>query len=547
MEKIESSLIMEAGVQSNNAQWSETLIGKLFNWTFRVISLDGFLTDRFKDLIGAKSFIIKNLARRLEKTIDKLPGEYVQRNEDLDFQNLEMQFYDELLKLINIMNGSKDIPIGKIYDDINKTIDVIDQIVIELNPKDVEQSKLLEIIKAKQKVLIEIQTKVKTNMNTLTDTEANEKTGYNLSKFSDLIGDKNDIKRKVDTSKAKLINTIKTEKDGAKISTESMFKIISILNKARNLYMEEDREGETVYRGNKRETVFNPNRRLFSLWEKKVLDILSRKSSIIPKTLLAYINNSLASVDPLKYNFEVEPGVEKNVLDQLSDIDRAMGSANKKFGKSRVLPTDIIPQGKSTATSLHLKAHERLTIKQDTLLRSMIDIQIGKGNLSLLNDRKDDTELQGFDGKSLIFVPTRTYVNGMVLGVLSFSPTVFDKAPTSGKAIINIKELEFDGDFWRKDPHYYWGVINSKDLTVNGNYLMKIFNPGTTYTNKGLMKLDDEMMIETVIVNKLERLNALYGNDDKIVEVDKKYLEKKFNFNSTGYRSIDQYFNSNKF
>ena len=64
----------------------------------------------------------------------------------------------------------------------------------------------------------------------------------------------------------------------------------------------------------------------------------------------------------------------------------------------------------------------------------------------------------------------------MVLGVLSFSPTVFDKAPTTGGANVNIKDLEFDDDFWRKDPHYYWGVINSKDLSLGNTYLMKIFN-----------------------------------------------------------------------
>jgi hypothetical protein len=548
MEKLEVSLITEAGIQSNNAKWSETMIGKLFNWVFRVITLDGYLVDKFKDLFGAKSFFIKNLAKRLEKAIDALPGEYVKRNEEIDFKNLEMQYYDELYNLIDMMNKSKDVPIGKIHEKIGKCLSVFKQISSELDSKDVEQSKVIKQIEDKVSNLEKVFAKTSEIVTGMTEEEADSKTGYGLSKMADKLGNKNDVKRDLDELKATLLNSIKDGKDDAKLSTESMFKIVSIMNKARDLYMEEDREGETVYRGNKRETVFKPNKRLFNLWEEKVLGILSRKSSIIPNKLLSYINNSLASVDPVKYNFEVEPGVEKNVLDELSDIDRAMGRATKKFGKGPKTPVDLMPTGKSMSSVFHLNTHKRIQINQKSTIRAMISFNVKMGSVWLLNEDRSDDVQHGLNDKSVVFIPTRTYVNGMVLGVMSFSPTVFDNAVTSAKANISVKDLEFKEDFWRDDPHYYWAVLNKKDLTENGGaYIMRIFNPGVTVTNDRLVKQDSEDLYEKVVINKLGEIKVVYGNDDKVAEIDKNYLEKKFNFNSTGYKSINNYFEANKF
>jgi len=549
MEKLEVDLITEAGVQSNNAKWSETMIGKLFNWAFRVITLDGHLVDKFKDIFGAKSFIIKNLAKRLEKAIDALPGEYVKRSEEIDFKNLEMQLYDELYKTIEMLKKSKNTPIGKIHKNLLQTEDIISKVISELNPKDEEESKALKTAQTKMKVIESLLTRVKEITNDLTESEADSKTGYNLESAADKIGDKNEIKRTLEEIKASLMNVVTSGKDKAKISTESMFKIVSIMNKARDIYMEEDREGETIYRGNKRETMFKPNKRLFNLWEEKVLKILSRKSSIIPQKLLSYINNSLASVDPVKYNFEIEPGVEKNVLDELSDIDRGMGKVRKKFSSDKsATPVELISSEKSKANAFHFKTHEKVTIKQDTLLRGLMELDIDTGNIFLFNQERTDTEQSSGNDVSIFFVPTRTYINGMVLGVMSFNPDVFDNAPTTGGGKINNSDLSFeDSDFWRKDSHYYWGVLNKKDISSGGTYVMKIFNPGLTITPDRLLKQDNESLNESVVINKLEKSRALYGNDDKVAEIDKKYLEKKYNFNSTGYRSISQYFNSNKF
>ena len=83
-EKVKYNLIKEYSIQNNNPKWSSTLIGRLFNSIWRTVTLNGFLTDKFKDIFGAKSFIIKNIAKRLEKAIDKLPQEYVDMNNDIN-------------------------------------------------------------------------------------------------------------------------------------------------------------------------------------------------------------------------------------------------------------------------------------------------------------------------------------------------------------------------------------------------------------------------------------------------------------------------------
>lgn len=548
MEKLEVSIINEAGIQSNNTKWSETMIGKLFNFVFNVVTLNGFLVDKFKDAFGAKSFILKNLARRLEKAIDKLPGEYVKRNEEVDFQTLSMNYYDEIIKIIDLMQRSKDVPVGKIYEQLERSKRTLESTMSELDPKDEEQSKIILEIKNTLKLITPIYDKVKDVVNELTDSEAASKTGYNLEKSAEALGDKLEYKRKLDDVKARLVNVIKDSKDASKISTESMFNIISILNKARSIYMEEEGEGETYYRGNKRETMFKSNKRLFDLWSEKVLKILSRKSSIIPKKLLAYINSSLSAVDPLQYNFQISPGVEKNILDELADVDTAMNKVKSKFERNPVTPRDVIPLGKSTSNVLHLKSHERIAITQETLLRGMIALTAKVGNTFTFNEKRDDTVQNSFIDKTLIFVPTRTYVNGMVLGVVSFSANVFQGAQTTSGTKIKVEDLSFDQDeFWRHDPHYYWGVLNKKDLALDSNFMIKIFNSGVTITPDRLTKMDESSLFESVVFNKLGKMRALYGNDDKVVEIDKNYLEKKFNFSSTGYRSIEQYFNSNKF
>lgn len=553
LEKMHSPLITEAS--GNNTKWSETMIGKLFNWVIKVVTLDGFLVDKFKDAVGAKSFIIKNLANRLEKAIDALPGEYVQRNEEIDLQNLEMQHYNTLLNIIETLNKSRDFSIRKICSDLESSIINLKSIKSELDIKNEAQSKIAKTIEEELKIVEPILAKAKSTLEGLSNEEQATKVGYDFSKGIEKLGNKTEIKKNLDAIKAKMLNIIKNEKNEAKVSTESMYKIVSILNKARILYMEEDKEGETYYRGNKRETVFHPNRRLFSLWEKKVLEILSRKNDIIPKKLLAYINNSLASVDPIKYNVEVSRGVEKNVLDQLADVDIAVDEVERKFNpkrdsdkeRERVTPVDVIPQGKSTSTGMHLKDQERISITQESLLRSMININVSIGNLFLFNEKRDDVEQMKFDSYSVIFVPTRTYVNGLVLGILSLNANVFQNAPTSGSAHIDVNNLGFNqSEFWRKDEHYYWAVLNKKDLQSNSNYLIKLFNPGVSYTNKNLLETYDDL-IESLAINRAGKIKVVYGNDDKVVEIDKRYLDKKYNLDSTGYRSIDQYFNANKF
>jgi hypothetical protein len=225
-----------------------------------------------------------------------------------------------------------------------------------------------------------------------------------------------------------------------------------------------------------------------------------------------------------------------------------MGRATKKFGKGPKTPVDLMPTGKSMSSVFHLNTHKRIQINQKSTIRAMISFNVKMGSVWLLNEDRSDDVQHGLNDKSVVFIPTRTYVNGMVLGVMSFSPTVFDNAVTSAKANISVKDLEFKEDFWRDDPHYYWAVLNKKDLTENGGaYIMRIFNPGVTVTNDRLVKQDSEDLYEKVVINKLGEIKVVYGNDDKVAEIDKNYLEKKFNFNSTGYKSINNYFEANKF
>jgi len=545
MEKLEVSLITEAGIQNNNAKWSETMIGKLFGFVFRVVTLNGYLVDKFKDAFGAKSFIIKNLSRRLEKTIDKLPGEYVKRNEEIDNKNLEMQFYDELLTLVDMMNKSKDTPIGKIYKQLEESINNFNDFLLELDPKEIEQSKLILEIKNNLKIIENIFSKVKEITNTLSSEDLESKTGYDMSKYGDKIGDKIEIKRKVEGLKAELMSTVKKGKDSVKLSTESMFKIVSILNKARSIYMEEDREGETVYRGNKRETVFKPNRRLFDLWEEKVLKILGRKSSIIPNNLLAYINNSLASVDPVKYNFEVSPGVERNVLDELSDVDRAMGKVDKKFGKSSSLDSnnEVIPNGKSTSKTMYFKELNAVKINKEDLVSGILQIKVNNGILELY--KNDNNYEENFD-KSLFFIPLRSYVNGMILGISSYNMEVFKSLVSTGNGKVGDNDFSLNSnDFYTKEAGYKYTILNDKNINHNSNLILKTFDPSL---KNGLDKyLDDSKLIDVITIHGIDEISVLYGSDHKIVSIQNNSLKNSFNLNSFTYKKISHYFESNKF
>lgn len=544
--KKQYELLTEAGIQSNNSKWSETMIGKLFNFVIRNITLNGYLVDKFKDALGAKSFLIKNLAKRLEKTIDKLPGEYIDKKESIDDDNFEMSFYLELMNSIEALTKSKNISINKVEKELEKSILNLDNLSLELNSSNDNHKELISDIKNKVKTLNKILDKIYDMSSDLNETEKeNEK--IDLSKMSSKIGDRSDIKRKYEDLKSIILNIVSKEKDSVKISTKSMFEIISILNKARSIYMEEDTEGETIFRGNKKETVFNPNRRLFDLWEEKVLAILGRKNSIIPKELLGYINNSLASVDPVKYNFEVEKGVEKNILDQLSDIDRAIDKIDNKFNKKNIVRDVIMPE-KSNSENMLLKDHERIAITQDTLVRGLIYLKASAGNSINFNETGDDTETSSFDDKALFFLPTRTYVNGLVLGILSYSPEVFNRTLTKSGNKIDINKLNLNSnDFWRNDSHFYWAVLNKKDISLGENFVIRLFNPGSTITKDRLYKMDKESLYESVVFNKLGEIKALYGEDTKVVEIEKNYINKKFNISSSGYRSVDSYFHANKF
>lgn len=545
-EKHNYSLITEAGIQSNNAKWSETMIGKLFNFVFKVITLNGFLVDKFKDIFGAKSFILKSLSRRLEKAIDALPGEYVERNSEIEFQDIEMSYYTVLLNIIEILEKSEDYVLIKLSIIVEDSLKELIELKSKLDVKDKKHSLLIREIENSIKDINKLIEKIKSVIKNIPSDEVEDKKGFNFKENLKDIGDKSDIKKKLGKVQYLLKNRIKDSKDNASISTKSMFKIVSIMNKARDTYMEADQEGETIYKSNKRETIFKPNERLFSVWEDKVMKILQRKNDIIPKKLSAYINSSLASIDPDKYKIDIGEREARNILDELSDVDRALEKVEK--AKSSKTPVDVMDKEKSIATSFHFKTNSRLIITKDLLLNSLLEFKIDSGNAILLNPQKDDTEVESIDKSKVYFVPTRTYVNGMSVGIFSFNPEVFNGAKTSANNTFDVSEQSFDeSDFWKSGPHYYWAVLNKKDIELGKNYIIRIFNPGHTITPDRLEKMDNETLYEQIVISDLDGIRTLYGNDDKIVALREKYLVDKFNFKSTGYKSVVQYFNSNKF
>ena len=109
-------------------------------------------------------------------------------------------------------------------------------------------------------------------------------------------------------------------------------------------------------------------------------------------------------------------------------------------------------------------------------------------------------------------------------------------------------DLHLNNDnFYTNEAGYKYAVMNTKDLTIDKNYVIKMFNPGLKIGKGEILKMDNSKVIEALTIHKLESIKSLYGNDDKIVEINKNSLAAQFNLNVGAFRQIEQYFNSNKF
>lgn len=567
----EFSLLERSGSSSsdynfdNGAKMSDTLVGKLFGKIWKLVTLNGLVTNKLGDIFGVKSNILKRLANKLEEAIGKLPSEFLERSSMLNVDTRRLVFYDELKTFFDAIvkpSLKTDVAI-KIFGDLivacESVVKDLDLTVEEQKGLDDEVQVVLKEAKNLEKKLLKL------------DPAKN----VDYIKLSTMVANKADIISKFNALSAKtksvLTNVAKEKRvgdftetttsgstrstyrykggvdddsvSGERVSgaTKSMYDIVAIINKAYDLYMIHE-EGEDGKEHLKRDS------RLFKLWEKLVMKILGSKGDLLPLTLKKYVNSSLHE-DFKKYEVKGESGyTSRNVLDELNNIDSIINKVEKSDrtgSKPDVkLDTAVFNSGKSTSATFGYEASAgKVVVSHNQFENSPIILKVSSGQYF-----ENDVKLRDLKDNLITILPTQMSSAKMFTGVLSWSDNIFDNVKTTSgfRYDVDAMHMETLGSMIMIDQsvlkigEYFYMAVNSRGFSRGTELEILCYSP-LIDVKKALV--DNKPTAKFIVT--VSDVYTLKGLDNNVVYLDSAEIRKIFSLGQTNFKLIDQYYKNN--
>lgn len=541
-ERSESRSSNKYNFDNNSTKWSETLVGKLFKKITNIITLNGLLTGKIKDVIGVKSNLIKRLANKLEEKIDLLPAEYLTRSNEVDLATRKLSYYDEMKKYFSTMTPQTSIETAT--SATNKLITLLPDLLKDLDTSKSEAYTFSEEVNQKLKSLKSLKAKIE-------KLDINKQ--HDFSRMASTVADKNDIVSKSTELAAQMKDSVKSaaedtsigsftssEKKGGKVSgaTKSMYDIVAIVNKAYDLFTyDDDSDDDDDYRkGSSRKR----DNRLFKIWEDRVMQILSVKSDILPEPLKKYIGSSLQK-DFRKY--KTLPGENsKNVLDEINNIDNVLVQAKKK--KDTMPETDAVSSEKSTAMSFgYRKMDKGLYIQENQFKNSPVVFKFSSGTYT------EGSFVYDLTKTILVLMPADMTGPNIFTAVLTPSDDMFDNMRTTTGVPFNsdTMKLETIGQFVETESSkaefrirtFYYAVVTGRKFGQNSKIEMHCYKP----SNLDAPQLGKP---HATVVGTLEAAYGTFGTDGRIMYLDPTEVKKMFNTTSANFKALTQHYKTSK-
>jgi hypothetical protein len=543
----EDIMLLERGRSYNDNESS--LLGKAVKSVFgflgkSAVSLLSPLTDKIKDVIGIKSNILKNLLAKLDQAIEKLPEEYIEKNEEVNNVSLMLDFYTALKAMTDFI-AKEDVYkktefISKLNEYIISYQDISKSIVS--NTEDAKNFlKTLEEFIASTKELIQ---------------DAENDKGVDINGIINIetknyLNDKNiryDINKNLETLKLKFSNIVKTSRDrsgmnmdndshNVKGATRSVYEIIAITNRAVDIFTTEEKDEEDDRYSKSKNDI---NKRLFKIWEKGILGILAKKGTVIPKPIQKYINSSLTS------NFVKYKGSDRDqsILDELADIDTAI---NKTKALSRTTRkntnVDLFNAGKPNSDKMYFKEVENINITYKDYMNAVIVLECRTVRMQSKEFRMNNETVNNV---AIALIPV-SFKTGLFISVLLFNESglvdlttnTANKKSFDADLLDSIKSSFIQGSLKTINNSFYYIAIEGKILTKGHTISGKIYNPSSKI--KDVVDVKDKDFLFRADISKI---NVLTSEDSKIVSIAASDMASTFDINTINFKELEKHYSS---
>lgn len=541
----EDIMLLERGRSYNDDESS--LLGRAVKSVFgflgkSAVSLLSPLTDKIKDIIGIKSNILKNLLAKLDQAIEKLPEEYIEKNEEVNNISLMLDFYTSLKQMTDFISKedvykktefiSKLNEYATTYQDISKSI--------VSNTEDAKNFlKTVEEFTSSTKELIQ---------------DAENDKGVDINGIINIetknyLNDKNiryDINKNLETLKLKFSNIVKTSRDSSgtdtdshnvKGATRSVYEIIAVTNRAVDIFTTEEKDEEDDRYSKSKNDI---NKRLFKIWEKGILDVLAKKGTVIPKPIQKYINSSLTS------NFVKYKGSDRDqsILDELADIDTAINKTKALVRTTRKnTNVDVFNSGKPNSDKMYFREVGNINVTIKDYMNSVIVLECSTVKMQSREFRMNNETVSNV---AIALIPV-SFKTGLFISVLLFNESglvdlttnTANKKMFDADLLDSIKSSFIQGSLKTINNSFYYIAIEGKILTKGHTISGKIYNPSSKI--KDVVNIKDKDFLFRADISKI---NVLTSEDSKIVSIMAADMTSTFDINTANYKELEKHYSS---
>lgn len=541
----EDIMLLERGRGYNDDESS--LLGRAVKSVFgflgkSAVSLLSPLTDKIKDIIGIKSNILKNLLAKLDQAIEKLPEEYIEKNEEVNNISLMLDFYTSLKQMTDFI-AKEDVYkktefISKLNEFVTKYQDISKSIVSNTEDAKNFLKTLEEFTRSTKELIDDAENDKGVDINGIINIET-----------KNYLNDKNiryDINKNLETLKLKFSNIVKSSRDSSdtdmdshnvKGATRSVYEIIAITNRAVDIFTTEEKDEEDDRYSKSKNDI---NKRLFKIWEKGILDVLAKKGTVIPKPIQKYINSSLTS------NFVKYKGSDRDqsILDELADIDTAINKTKALVRTTRKnTNVDVFNSGKPNSDKMYFREVGNINVTIKDYMNSVIVLECSTVKMQSREFRMNNETVSNV---AIALIPV-SFKTGLFISVLLFNESglvdlttnTANKKMFDADLLDSIKSSFIQGSLKTINNSFYYIAIEGKILTKGHTISGKIYNPSSKI--KDVVNIKDKDFLFRADISKI---NVLTSEDSKIVSIMAADMTSTFDINTANYKELEKHYSS---
>lgn len=541
----EDIMLLERGRSYSDNESS--LLGRAVKSVFgflgkSAVSLLSPLTDKIKDIIGIKSNILKNLLAKLDQAIEKLPEEYIEKNEEVNNISLMLDFYTSLKQMTDFI-AKEDVYkktefISKLNEFVTKYQDISKSIVSNTEDAKNFLKTLEEFTRSTKELIDDAENDKGVDINGIINIET-----------KNYLNDKNiryDINKNLETLKLKFSNIVKSSRDSSdtdmdshnvKGATRSVYEIIAITNRAVDIFTTEEKDEEDDRYSKSKNDI---NKRLFKIWEKGILDVLAKKGTVIPKPIQKYINSSLTS------NFVKYKGSDRDqsILDELADIDTAINKTKALVRTTRKnTNVDVFNSGKPNSDKMYFREVGNINVTIKDYMNSVIVLECSTVKMQSREFRMNNETVSNV---AIALIPV-SFKTGLFISVLLFNESglvdlttnTANKKMFDADLLDSIKSSFIQGSLKTINNSFYYIAIEGKILTKGHTISGKIYNPSSKI--KDVVNIKDKDFLFRADISKI---NVLTSEDSKIVSIMAADMTSTFDINTANYKELEKHYSS---